>query len=99
MLFCVGGPAVPETLFRPVTTEAGNTPVCPGKLNRSEKLTTVPPVAAEIIMRKYAFAVLPPIDEDDRVTVTELPVVKSPVVTRVASWTCLDYQLCVYQRR
>jgi hypothetical protein len=78
---------VPETVFKPAMTAAGKTPVIPLIEKRSEKFMTEPPVAAEIILRKYALSTLAP-RPDVMVPVTEFPCVKSPVVTSVVSWTC-----------
>ena len=83
-MFCVAGPFVPVTDLRPVVTAAGNVPVMDVSEKRLEKLTTVPPVAAEMNLRKYAFCTLPPMPAVN-VAVTELPFLKSPVVTSVAS--------------
>lgn len=55
ILFWVAGPAVPETVASPSVTAAGKVPVMPDKVNRSEKLMTLPPVAAEMNFKKYAF--------------------------------------------
>jgi hypothetical protein len=52
MLFWVAGPAVPETVRKPCWTVNGKEPVIPLMEKRSEKLMTVPPVAAEMILRK-----------------------------------------------
>ena len=72
------------TVFKPAVTAAGNVPVMPVREKRSEKLMTVPPVAAEMNFKKYAFCTFAP-RPVVRVTETELPSAKSPVVTRVAS--------------
>jgi hypothetical protein len=43
---------VPLTLANPVMTSGGKVPVIPVRLKREEKLTTVPPAATDIILRK-----------------------------------------------
>ena len=78
MLFCVAGPAVPETVFRPSVTACGKTPVIPLIEKRSEKLMTEPPVAAEMTFMKYALSTLAP-RPDVIVPIAEFPCVKSPV--------------------
>jgi hypothetical protein len=52
MLFWVAGPAVPFTVAKPLCTFGGKMPVMPLMEKRSEKLMTVPPGAAEMILRK-----------------------------------------------
>jgi hypothetical protein len=73
---------VPETVLRPTVTEAGNVPVMLLNEKRSEKLMTVPPVAAEMNFRKYALVTSAP-RPGVRAMVMEFPVVKDPVVTSV----------------
>ena len=76
---------MPETVPKPAVTAAGNVPAMLSRVKRPEKLTTVPPVAAEMNLRKYALATLAP-SPAVRGTVMEFPWVKSPVETSVASW-------------
>jgi hypothetical protein len=84
MSFCVGGPAVPDTVAKPAVTTGGKTPSIPLIEKRSEKFMIEPPVAAEMILRKYAFSTLAPRPcVMDPVAV--FPFVKLPVVTSVAS--------------
>ena len=63
---------------------------------RLEKVTTEPPVAAEIILIKYAFSTLAPRPLVIG-TSTLLPsVLKSPVATRVASGSYIFNQLAIW---
>lgn len=78
-LLTVAGPEVPDTLSRAVVTAAENTPVMPVRVKRLEKLVTDPPaVAVEIMPRKYAFVVDPPVPAGT-VTVNVFPLEKEPV--------------------
>jgi len=97
MLFWSGGPAVPDTVANPCVTAAGNVPLMLLRVKRSEKLTTVPPVAAEMNFRKYALAMLAPRPAVSG-TVMELPVVNEPVVTNVAKGIYSDSSLPPAQR-
>lgn len=81
----VSGPSVPETERRPLTTAGGKTPVMEVREKRGEKLVITPPVAADMILMKYAFFVLAP-RPGVMVAVRASPVLKSPWGSRVASW-------------
>lgn len=84
----VSGPFVPDTDLRPVSTTGGKTPVMLVRLKRGEKLVTVPPVAADMTLMKYAFAVSAP-NPGVMVTEIELPSLKSPCCSSVDSWICV----------
>ena len=75
---------VPETVFKPAVTVGGKTPLILVNEKRSEKLMIVPPVAAETTLMKYASWTSAPTPAVN-VTVMELPLVKSPCWTKVAS--------------
>lgn len=49
-LFTVAGPVVPDTVARAVVTAAEKVPVMPVRVKRLEKLVTVPPAVAVLII-------------------------------------------------
>ncbi len=58
--FSVAGPAVPSTVAIPTMTAGRKVPFIPDIEKRLEKLITVPPVAAEMILRNQAFVTSAP---------------------------------------
>jgi hypothetical protein len=90
----VGGPAVSDTLTKPLTTDE-ITPVIPLRVNRFEKLVTVPPDrAVDIIPRKLKFI---SVNTLNRILHGDILCICTPPPTSIGTTTATVFPAVAYE--